>query len=256
MRSVRDGVCAIAIFVAWASTARAQAPLPVTVAQTTAAAPQGFHGSAGFGLSLTQGNSDTLNINATIDNTYDPKTKNAMRWNALFLRGKQNGVLSVYRLSAMFRDEYVVNGRVFTFAQLDALHDTFKGVDYLVAPSAGVGYKVIDTKSTSLNVDAGVGGVVERDIGFDARATGALTLSQKLIHPLTETTTLKESVTSLLKMDDFADGLYTFQIGVAAKVNSRLQLSVDLLDTYKNHPIDGLTHKHDVALVTSIVAKY
>lgn len=254
MRRVVNGACVLVVCLAWGSNARAQQP--VTVVQTTAAAPEGFHGSAGFGLSLTQGNSDTLNINAAIDNTYDPKTKNAMRWNALFLRGKQNGVLSVYRLSAMFRDEYTVNGRVFTFAQMDALHDTFKGVDYLLAPSSGVGYKVIDTKPTSLNVDAGVGGVVEKDIGFAPMTTGALTLSQKLIHQLSETTTLKENVTSLLKMDDVADGLYTFQIGVAAKVNSRLQLSVDLLDTFKNHPVDGLSHKHDLALVTSIVAKY
>jgi hypothetical protein len=67
---------------------------------------------------------------------------------------------------------------------------------------------------------------------------------------------LKESSTGLLKMDDFPDGLYTFQIGVAARVNSRLQLSVDVLDTFKNHPVDGLTHKHDVAVVTSVVAKY
>ena len=254
MRLVGNGVCLIVFVFVCGASARAQQP--VTVAQTTAAAPQGFHGSAGFGLSLTQGNSDTLNINATIDNTYDPKTKNAMRWNALFLRGKQNGVLSVYRLSAMFRDEYTVNHRVFTFAEIDALHDTFKGVDYLLAPAAGVGYKIIDTQRTSLNVDAGIGGVVERDEGFDARGTGALTLSQKLVHQLTETTTLKEVATSLLKMSEFADGLYTFQVGVAAKVNSRLQLSIDLLDTFKNHPVDGLTHKHDVAFVTSIVAKY
>jgi putative salt-induced outer membrane protein YdiY len=239
---------------AWTSAARAQQP--VVVAQTTVAAPPGLHGSAGFGLSLTQGNSDTLNINATIDNTYDPKAKNAMRWNALFLRGKQNGVLSVYRLSAMFRDEYTVNHRVFTFAQLDALHDTFKGVDYLVSPAAGVGYKVIDAKPTSFNVDAGVGGVVEKDIGFPAQGNGALTVSEKLVHQLSDTTTLKESATGLLKMSDFPDGLYTFQIGIAARVNSRLQLTVDFLDTFKNHPVDGLTHKHDVALVTGIVAKY
>lgn len=254
MRRVRNGVCVLVVFLAWGSTARAQQP--VTVAQTTTAAPQGLHGSAGFGLSLTDGNSDTLNINATVDNTYDPKTKNAMRWNALFLRGKQNGVLSVYRLSAMFRDEYTVNGRVFMFAEMDALHDTFKGVDYILAPAAGVGYKVIDTMRTSFNVDGGIGGVVERDTGMDAIGNGAITLSEKLVHQLTETTTLKQTATTLLKMGDIADGLYTFQVGVAAKVNSRLQLSIDLLDTFKNHPIDGLTHKHDVALVTSIVAKY
>jgi len=254
MQSVRNGVCLLVLCLLWTPEARAQQPVVVT--PTTVAAPQVLHGSAGFGLSLTQGNSDTLNINATIDNTYDPKTKNAMRWNALFLRGKQNGVLSVYRVSAMFRDEYTVNHRVFTFAQIDALHDTFKGIDYVVAPAAGVGYKIIDTKPTSFNVDAGVGGLVEKDIGSPATGSGALTVSEKLVHQLSDTTTLKEGATSLLKMSNFADGLYTFQIGIAARVNSRLQLTVDLLDTFKNQPVDGLTHKHDLAVVTGIVAKY
>ena len=41
-----------------------------------------------------------------------------------------------------------------------------------------------------------------------------------------------------------------------ARGPARDLLAVDLLDTFKNHPVDGLTHKHDVALVTSIVAKY
>ena len=57
--------------------------------------PKGLSGSAGFGLSLTQGNSDTLNLSAAVDSIYDPKTKNVMRWNLFYLRGKQNGVLSV-----------------------------------------------------------------------------------------------------------------------------------------------------------------
>ena len=156
----------------------------------------------------------------------------------------------------MFRDEYTVNGRVFMFSQMDALHDTFKGIDYLLAPAAGVGYKVIDTKRTSFNVDAGVGGVVERDTGSPTHGNGALTISEKIVHQLSDTTTLREAAASLLKMNDVPDGLYTVQVGVAARVNSRLQLSVDLLDTFKNHPVEGLTHKNDLALVTSVVAKY
>ncbi len=263
MQLVRNGVCLLLVCAAWTSDARAgdgsnaqQPPAPVTQ-QMTAAAPQGLHGSAGFGLSLTQGNSDTLNINATVDSTYDPKTGNAMKWNALFLRGKENGVLSVNRVSGMFRDENTVNGRVFLFGQFDALHDTFKGIDYLYSPAAGVGYKAIASKPTTLDVDGGVGGVVEKDVNAsDAVVNGAVTLSEKLVRQITDTTTLKQTATSLLKMSNFSDGLYTFQVGVASRVNSRLQLSIDLLDSFKNQPVDGLTHKHDVTLVTSIVAKY
>ncbi|HUK32623.1 MAG TPA: DUF481 domain-containing protein [Vicinamibacterales bacterium] len=247
MRTVTKAVCLIGVCLAWASAARAQ---------QSAAVPEGLSGSAGFGMSLTNGNTDTLNISATDDSVYDPKTKNVMKWGALYLRGKENGLLTVNRVSGTFRDEYTVNGRVFTFAQIDALHDTFKGIDYLYSPAAGIGYKIIDTKITTLNVDSGIGGVVEKDTGSDAKGSGAVTFSEKLVHQLSSTTTLKEAVTGLLKTDDVGDGLYTFGAGVAAKMNSRLQLSLDLLDTFKNHPIDGLTHKHDLALITSVVTKY
>jgi putative salt-induced outer membrane protein YdiY len=247
MYKVQHTVCLFVLCAAWAPAARAQQVDPV---------PQGLSGSTSFGLSLTQGNTDTFNVNVTDDSIYDPKTKNLMKWNLLYLRGKQNGVLSVNRVAAAFRDEYTMSKRVFLFGQFGALHDTFKGVEYLYAPTAGVGYKAIDTKRASFDIDAGAGGVLEKDTGLDSKGSGAATLDEKFVLRLTEAMTLKESTTSLFKMNDAADWLYTFDVGVAVKVNSRLQLAVDLLDTFKNRPVDGLLHKHDLALVTSIVAKY
>jgi putative salt-induced outer membrane protein YdiY len=218
--------------------------------------PEGLSGSAGFGLSLTSGNSDTINISATVDSIYDPKTNNVMKWNALFLRGTQNDVVTVNRLSATFRDENTVNGRMYVFGQMDTLHDTFKRIDYLLAPAAGLGYKVRNSMRSQLTIDAGAGAVIEQDAGVVARGAIALTLSQKLVQQLTGTTTLRQAVSALLKTNDFSDGLYTFQVGVSAKMSTRFQLAIDVLDTYKHQPLDPGTRPNDVAIVTSIVAKY
>jgi putative salt-induced outer membrane protein YdiY len=244
MNPVKHTVC---LLVLCAALARAQQADPV---------PRGLSGSASFGLSLTQGNSDTLNINATDDSIYDPKTKNVMKWNALYLRGRQNNVLSVNRVAGSFRDQYTVSPRVFVFGQFDALFDTFKGIDYLYAPVTGLGYKAIDTKRATLAIDTGVGGVLEKDTGFSPRGSGAATAGEKLVYQLSDTMTLKEAWSGLLKTNDVGDWLYTFDVGGSARINSRLQLAVDLLDTFKNRPVEGLTHKHDLALVTSLVAKY
>lgn len=224
--------------------------------QAPSGPPPGLSGSAGFGLSLTQGNSDTLNINATVDSIYDTKGRNVMKWNALFLRGKQNGLVTVNRGSATFRDENTLSPRIFVFGQVDALHDTFKAIDYLYAPAVGVGVKAIDTMPTQLAFDAGAGGVIEKDSGADPRGSGAITFSEKLVRQMTDSTTVRQSVSSLLKMNDFGDGLFTFQAGVSAKINSRLQLSVDVLDTLKNRPLDPMTKRNDIAVLTSVVAKY
>lgn len=245
MYKLKNAVCLLVLCASWAPSARAQDPVP-----------QGFSGSASFGLSLTQGNTDTLNVNATVDSIYDPKAKNLVKWNGLYLRGKQNDVLSVNRVAGSVRDEYTMSKRIFLFGQFDALHDTFKGIDFLYAPLAGVGYKAIDTKRTTFAIDAGAGGVLEKDTGSSPRGSGAGTFGEKFIYQMTEALTLKESMNGLLKMNDVEDWLYTFDVGVAAKINSRMQLAVDLLDTFKNRPVEGLTHKHDLALITSVVAKY
>jgi putative salt-induced outer membrane protein YdiY len=248
--AVTAGVAAIFV-VSWASYGWAQQAPPAPPGP-----PKGLSGSAGFGLSFTQGNTDTLTINATADNIYDPKTTNVMKWNVLFLRGKQNHVLTVNRLSATFRDENSLTSRMYVFGQVDTLHDTFKQIDYLIAPAAGVGYKVLNSMRTQLTADVGAGAVIEQDAGVVARGAVAATASEKLVHQLTDTTTLKQAAAALLKTNDWSDGLYTFQIGIAAKISSRFQLAVDVLDSFKNKPIDPTLKQNDVALVISIVAKY
>ena len=95
-----------------------------------------------------------------------------------------------------------------------------------------------------------------KDTGVDPAGSGAGTFGEKLVYQMTDAMTLKESLNSLFKENDLADWLYAFDVGVTAKINSRFSLSFDLLDTFKNRPVDGLTHKHDVAIVTSIVTKY
>lgn len=247
-RWLTAGVAALLV-VSWASHGWAQQAPP-------SGPPKGLSGSAGFGLSFTQGNTDTLTLNATVDSLYDPKTKNVMKWNALYLRGKQNHVLTVNRVSAMFRDENTLTDRMFVFGQIETLHDTFKQIDYLIAPAAGVGYKVLNSMRTQLSADAGVGAVIEQDAGFAASKSGAVTFSEKLVHQLSETTTLKEMAAALLKTNDWGDGLYTFQAGIAAKISGRFQIGIDILDTFKNQPSDPTLKRNDIAFVTSVIAKY
>ena len=80
----------------------------------------------------------------------------------LAIRGKTDGELSADRTGLNLRDEFRLNGRAYVFGQAQYLRDRFKEIDYLVAPTAGVGYKVVDSEATKLAVDVAVGGVWER----------------------------------------------------------------------------------------------
>lgn len=67
--------------------------------------------AAGVGLALTSGNTDTSNVNASYEVTYDPQTRNVVKSDGLAIRGKTNNEISADRVGLNARDEYKVNAR-------------------------------------------------------------------------------------------------------------------------------------------------
>ena len=189
MRYARWGVCAAgAGWVLAGAMAFAQDAAP-------AGPPKAWTGSLGAGLSLTSGNTDTVNYNVAFELNFDPGGKNTAKMTGQHLRGSQNGVLSVNRSALAFRDQYAISPRGFIFGQIEYLRDTFKRLDYLVAPTAGAGYNIVDNATTKLSVTGGLGIVTEADTGFSARTSGALTAGQTLAHTLSSTAKLTQSST-------------------------------------------------------------
>ena len=234
------------------TSARASAQPPAAPA-----APAGpWTGSAGAGVAFTSGNADTSNFNASYDVTYDPKTKNVVKSDALYLRGKNAGNLTVNHLGFDARDQYQLTTRAYTYGQLQFLHDTFKEIDYLVAPTAGIGYKLVDEPRTTLAVDAGVGAVREKNPNLAATTSGAFTASEHLMHKLSDLASVTQQVAGLWKTSDVGDSLYTLGAALAASLTSKSQLRVELLDTYKGKPPNPAIKKNDVATVFSIGYKF
>jgi len=211
--------------------------------------------AASAGLALTHGNKDSSTVNAAYDLAYDPQTRNVVKSDALLIRGKTEGELTASRLGVNVRDEYKLHDGLFVFGQNQYLKDEFKNIDYLLAPTGGVGMRVFDTMQTKLTVDAGAGGVWEKNPGLDVRSSGAVVAGEKLIQTLTATTTLTQSVTALWKTKDWDDSLYTFGVGIAATISMRTQLKVELLDTYKSLPPLPTIQPNDVAVLMAIVYK-
>ena len=230
--------------------------IPVTsYAQAPPAAPKIWTVQASAGLALTSGNSDTSTMNAAYDVTYDAQAKNVVKSDGLWLRGKTEGVLSSHRLGLNIRDEYRFHTRAFVFGQNQYLRDEFKSIDYLIAPTVGVGYKVVDSTATKLSADAGVGGVWEKNPGVDTRASGALTVSEKLTQTVTANTTLTQAFAGLWKTNDFEDALFTLSVGIAASMSTRTQLKFEVLDTFKNRPPLPSVEQNDIAVLMAIVYK-
>jgi putative salt-induced outer membrane protein YdiY len=228
-------------------------------AQPQPAAPAGppplWTGSAGFGLTLNRGNTATTNLNISGEATRDPKTDSVWKLKGLYLRGETNGALAVDRLLLEGRNERSFTTRVYAFGQLQFLEDAFKDIDYLVAPSAGVGYKLVATPATTLNVDGGFGVKLEKNPGLERRTDAVVSASDKFEHKLSPTATVTQGFSALWSADDVGDALYNFSAGVAASLTTRTQLKVELLDTYSTRPPPGVK-ENDVAVITALVYKF
>jgi len=224
-------------------------------AQAPADAPKVWTITAGAGLALTSGNSDTSTVNAAYDIVYDPQRRNMIKSDGLFLRGKTEGELSANRIGVNIRDEYRLTPRVYIFGQNQYLNDEFKDIDFLLAPTFGAGYKLFDTMATQMSVDASVGGVWEKNPGFDVISSGAVAVSEKLTQTVTASTTFTQTFAGLWKTNDFDDSLFTLGVSLAASMSTRTQLKLELLDTFKNKPPLPTIQQNDVAVLMAIVYK-
>ena len=147
------------------------------------------------------------------------------------IRSTRDGDAIVDRTSLQFQDNYKISPRAYGFGRLQYLRDAFKSIDYLISPTAGVGYKVLENAVSTLTADVAVGAVTEKNPGLEKRSSGAITAGEKAVHKLSTSATLTQSLAALWKMSDFGDSLVTFQAGLATDITPKTQLKVDFLDT-------------------------
>jgi putative salt-induced outer membrane protein YdiY len=228
----------------------------VAIAQAPPPPAPLYTGSFGGGLALTNGNTDTKNFNLSFALVRDPKTNNVIKVNALYLRGVQNSVLTLDRTAFNVRDEWTVSGRFFVFGQTDYLRDKFKEIDYLFAPTGGVGYKLITNDAALLLVDAGAGGVWEKNPLIDVKKSGSVTVGDRFSYELSSTSAVTQSIATLWKTNDFSDSLTNFAVGLTTSINNRLEVKIEFLDSYKNKPPRAGIEKNDTAFVTTFVVKF
>jgi putative salt-induced outer membrane protein YdiY len=141
------------------------------------------------------------------------------------------------------------------FGQNQYLRDEFKDIEFLLAPTGGVGFKIFDSMATKLDVDSGVGVVWEKNPGVEVDASGALAVGEKLVQTITSNTTLTQAFAGLWKTEDFEDALFTFGVSLAVAMSTRTQIKIEALDTFKNKPPLPTIQKNDVAVLMAVVYK-
>jgi putative salt-induced outer membrane protein YdiY len=229
------------------------------VAQDTCPCPEepepGWRTSIGLGLAYTSGNTDTQNLNLSFDVIHDPKTRNVLRANGLWIRNESDGELSADRAAFTVRDEYTFSGRTFAFVELSYQQDAFKELDYLWTPLAGIGHHLVDSENVRLTVDGSVGGAFERLFEQDSTTDGTFKIGQSLRWQISKNAKLTQSAWGLWKFADTSDSYYHFDVSLSSAVTSWIDLQLSLVDDYKNKPASAELEKNDLALLANVVLK-
>lgn len=212
--------------------------------------------SIGAGLAITSGNTDTKNLNFSFGTKYDPKTRLVFKADALYLFGKSDGVKQVDKAAADAREEYTLSERTFVFAEVSYLRDPFKEIQYLIAPVAGGGYRIIKTDTRTLTVDGAAGVVAERNSVAGRSTSGAIKAGENFEWALSPSSKFTQKLTGLWKTDDFSDSLYHFDVALTTTVVTRIELKLAYGYDYKNKPVPSTVKKGDSALFAAFLYKF
>jgi len=213
-------------------------------------------GNVGAGLSMTTGNSETINWNISFGLNQKTSVGHEFQADGLYLRGKESGKLSLDRLKLSFRDDYTINESIVGFGDVAYKRDPLKGIDYLVNPSAGLGWKVFDNTRFSLKADAGTGVLIERNTGLEQTSSVSINSNQSFTCRISESARINQKLAFLWKADQLVDYLMNLSVSVAAKVTRGSELQAEFIDDFKNKPSDIAYKKNDIALILKYVVRF
>ncbi len=210
-----------------------------------------FESSLAMGVTMTDGNSETLQANASL----------LAKGERADLGSYRAGLEGNYGESVVNdeRERTVQNARALAnarkkltsraFAVLDgtALHDDVALVDYRLTLGPGLGLYLVKTKETALSLETGPAQVWEK-VASETDEYITWRVANRFEQSVGPTAKLWQSAEYLVKADDGADYLVTAEVGAEAAMNSRMNLRVVLQEKHDSTPAPGL-ERNDVTLI-------
>lgn len=220
----------------------------------------GWRGNADFGLTVTQGNSETTNLAITGHSVYRVE-RQRITLDANFIRASAEGVRTANKAEGRARYDFFPNERFFVFARTGIGFDEPAGIDLRVSPGAGVGYTVL--RGDAATLDTQVEGRWIRDSFEDGTTDQDLfvTASENFAWQITETADLAQLFEYSPNSADLSDFLLNGEVALSVLITSGLGLKVSVRDEYNSEPfVDAGTgvarKKNDLTFVTGLTVQF
>lgn len=206
------------------------------------------------GLSVTRGNSDTLNFNlsgqAVRKTSRDTITAYAT---SIFANNGTGGPTktTANSIGGGLRIDLNVTNRLFVFGLTDFYHDEFQQLDLRNILAGGLGYHVINTKPTTFDVYGG--GAFNQSYYSTplTRKTGEIMVGEYFSHAVSSRTTFSERLEFFPNISDTGEYRYTFDAHAVTKLSRWLGWQASFDDLHVSNPPTGIK-KNDLILSTGL----
>jgi putative salt-induced outer membrane protein YdiY len=209
--------------------------------------------SAGLGLTLTKGNSDTLLFTADVV-TLKKYTSDELTFGASVAYGEQEDVKNSEAMKAFGQWNHLFTDRFYSYVRVEGLHDAIADVEYRITLSPGVGYYFIKETNMTLSAEAGPGVVIEKQ-GSVEKTYMMARVAEKFDYKLSDRARVWQMAEFLPQVDNLDNYIINAEVGVESSLTKKTSLRAVLQDTYDNQPAPG-RKKNDLKLVTSVVVKF
>jgi len=215
---------------------------------------EGWEGGGNFGLGLARGNADTTNIalgfNADHKTVDDQITINAT---SIYSTSTTNNVTTTTAnaFGGSIRYDRNITKKLFAFGLFAGLYDHAQDLDERLSPNGGLGYHVIASKTTTLDLLGGIGYTYENySTGMINNIINA-TIGEELMHKFNATTTLTERLYFFPYLNQNGNYRGTGDIGLASKLYRALTWNLNFDDIYNSQPVPGKKN-NDLLLTTGV----
>ncbi len=213
-----------------------------------------FRHSLNIGVAFTDGNSETMQVNAGLISEGEREGLGSIRAGAeanyAESRTDDDRETTVENARAFAQARKTLTPRTFVSLDLGALRDEIAQIDYRATVAPGLGAYVTKTPRLSLSIDVGPAYVWEKVAG-ETDDYAAVRFGERVTWAMSDTARLWQSAEYLPKADDWSDFILNAELGVEAALSSRLNLRVALQNRYDSSPGEDL-EKNDISLIAGL----
>ena len=212
-----------------------------------------WEGSATAGLTLTSGNSETLQVNGNVQ-AVRKWDRNELNLGADGTYGEDQGDKSAEQVRGYAQYNRLFTERFFGYARAEGLHDAIADVDYRVTLSPGVGYYFIKATNTTLRAEVGPGWVYEC-LNGETDNYFTIRFAERFDHKLNDTVKIWQALEYLPQVDRWGNYLINAEVGLEVTLSKKLVQRTYFQDTYDSEPAPG-RKKNDMKLVVGVGYKF